>query len=252
MFDAKLVKERIVNWIIDYFKNNATPETRAVIGLSGGKDSSVTAALCVEALGADRVLGVLMPDGEQADIDVSYDICETLGIEYIEVNIGGSVSQLYESITKTGMTLNDVAVFNTPARIRMATLYAISGTIGGRVANTSNLSEGYVGYATKFGDNTGDFSPLLGLTVSEVKAIGRELGLDSRFVDKTPVDGLSGKTDEDNLGFSYDVLDKYIREGTCEDETIRKRIDMLHSTNLHKAQPLPVFKYCQSSSDASS
>jgi len=242
MLNASHVKNQIVSWISDYFKNNAAPDTKAVIGISGGKDSSTVTALCLEALGASRVLGVLMPNGEQPDIDVSYDLCKTLGIEYVEVNISAPVKEFYDSVTKAGMVLNDVATVNTPARIRMTTLYAISGIVGGRVANTSNFSEDYVGYATKFGDSAGDFAPLMDLTVSEVKAIGRELGLASKFVDKTPLDGLSGKTDEDNLGFTYDVLDRYIREGICDDDFVREKIDRLHRLNLHKVEPIPVFR----------
>jgi len=242
MFSASHVKSQIITWISDYFKDNATTDTKAVIGISGGKDSAVVTALCKEALGVNRVIGVLMPNGEQPDIDVSYELCKTLGIEYVEVNISDAVKGLYASLTKSGMELNDVATFNTPARIRMTTLYAISGIVGGRVANTSNLSEDFVGYATKFGDSAGDFAPLMDLTVSEVKAIGRELGLASMFVDKTPIDGLSGKTDEDNLGFTYDVLDKYIREGICEDNSVREKIDRMHRLNLHKVEPIPVFR----------
>jgi len=242
IFDAVFVKSQIIKWISEYFKDNATSDTKAVIGISGGKDSAAVAALCVSALGVNRVIGVLMPNGEQPDIDVSYDLCKTLGIEYVEVNISEAVKGLYASLAKTGMVLNDVATFNTPARIRMTTLYAISGIVGGRVANTSNLSEDYVGYATKFGDSAGDFAPLMDLTVSEVKAIGRELGLASRFVDKVPLDGLSGKTDEDNLGFTYDVLDRYIREGVCDDSAVREKIDRLHVMNLHKVKLIPVFR----------
>ncbi len=242
MFDSKKVKDEIVLWIKDYFENNATPDTKAVVGISGGKDSSTVAALCVEALGKDRVFGVLMPQGNQEDIDVSYDLCEFLNIKYIVVNIKDAVQSLYDEIHRTDVPLNTVATFNTPARIRMTTLYAVSGSIGGRVANTCNLSEDWVGYATKFGDGAGDFSLLSDLTVSEVRAIGRELGLPSKFVDKTPIDGLCGKTDEENLGFTYEVLDKYIREGICEDEKVKEKIDRLYKINLHKINPMPMFK----------
>ncbi|MCL2636831.1 MAG: NAD(+) synthase [Oscillospiraceae bacterium] len=242
MFNAKETKTRIVQWIAEYFENNATPETKAVVGISGGKDSSIVAALCAEALGRERVFGVLMPQGKQHDIDVSYDLCKTLGIEYIEINIEKSVQALYDEIASSGQKLNDVAVFNTPARIRMTALYAISAIVGGRVANTSNLSEDYVGYATKFGDSAGDFSPLSDLTVTEVKAVGRETALPARFIDKTPLDGLCGKTDEENLGFTYEALDKYIREGICEDEAAKREIDRLHKISRHKLAPLPIFK----------
>jgi NAD+ synthase len=242
MFDAKNAKHRIVEWIKDYFHNNASPETKAVVGISGGKDSSAVAALCAEALGKARVLGVLMPQGEQHDIDVAFDLCKTLGIEYIKVNIKEPVRDLFAEIAATGLTLNDVATFNTPARIRMAALYAVSGIVGGRVANTCNLSEDWVGYATKFGDAAGDFSPISDLTVTEVKAVGKELGLAEKFTGKTPIDGLCGKTDEENLGFTYAVLDRYIREGICEDDNVKEKIDRLHKMNLHKISPMPAFR----------
>lgn len=241
MFDAKKVKAQLVAWIADYFQKNGSAATKAVIGISGGKDSSVVAALCVAALGKNRVLGVLMPQGEQHDIDVAYALCKALDITYVEINIKKPVQALYDGITATGLELNNIAAFNTPARIRMATLYAVSGIVGGRVANTCNLSEDWVGYATKFGDSAGDFSPLSNLTVTEVKAIGKELGLASEFIDKTPIDGLCGKTDEDNLGFTYAVLDKYIREGICNDENAKTKIDRLHNANLHKVNPMPAF-----------
>ena len=241
MFDAKKVKQEIVDWIAAYFRENAAPETKAVIGISGGKDSSVVAALCVEALGRDRVLGVVMPQGEQHDIDVSYALCHALDITFIEINIEKPVRGIYDEIIRAGHELSSVATFNTPARVRMTVLYAISGIVGGRVANTSNLSEDWVGYATKFGDSAGDFSPLSDLTVEEVKAIGRQSGLAAEFIDKVPIDGLSGKTDEDNLGFSYAVLDKYIREGACDDEEVKVKIDNLHSVNQHKFVPMPKF-----------
>ncbi len=242
MFNSNKIKEDLVAWIKNYFKNNGSEDTKAVIGISGGKDSSVVAALCVEALGKDRVFGVLMPQGEQHDIDVSRELCKVLDIPNIEVNIKNSVNELYTEIEKSGLKLNNIATFNSPARIRMATLYAISGIVGGRVANTCNLSEDWVGYATKFGDGAGDFSPLANLTVTEVKAVGRELGLPSEFVDKTPIDGLCGKSDEDNLGFTYAMLDKYIREGICENDKIKEKIDRLHQLNLHKLNPMPAFQ----------
>lgn len=242
MFDAKKVKNELIEWIREYFKNNGSEETKAVIGISGGKDSSVVAALCVEALGKDRVFGVLMPQGEQFDIDVSYALCKHLDIPYTVINIGKAVDEVLAGVAGAGLELTTVTTFNTPARIRMATLYAVSGSIGGRVANTCNLSEDWVGYATKFGDAAGDFSPLSNLTVTEVKAIGRELGLPSMFVDKVPIDGLCGKTDEDNLGFTYDTLDKYIRDGIEPDAETKAKIDRLHAMNLHKLNPMPSYK----------
>lgn len=244
MFDAKRVKDEIVEWITTWFEENGNG-CKAVVGVSGGKDSSVVAALCVAALGKDRVIGVLMPNGEQSDIKYSHMLCDHLGIKNYTVNVGPAINGVLDSIHEnaTDIEVTEQTTTNLPARIRMATLYAVSQSVNGRVANTCNLSEDWVGYSTKFGDAAGDFSPLSRLTVSEVKAIGRELGLPAELVDKTPSDGLCGKTDEMNLGFSYDVLDKYIRTGVIEDEAVKVKIDSMHMKNLFKLQPMPCFEY---------
>ena len=241
-FDAEKVKNDIVLWIREWFEENGKG-CKAVIGLSGGKDSSVVAALCAEALGKDRVFGVMMPNGEQFDIDVSRALVKHLGIEAVEFNIKGAYDGVVEELMRHFDHFSDQSKTNLPPRIRMTVLYAISQNVNGRVANTCNLSEDWVGYNTKFGDSAGDFSPLSKLTVQEVKAVGRALGLPSMFVDKVPIDGLQSKTDEDNLGFTYAALDRYIREGVCEDEEIRNRIDQKHKANLFKLMPMPVFPY---------
>jgi NAD+ synthase len=241
MFDAEKVKDEIIKWIQHYFDENGR-DCSAVIGLSGGKDSSVTAALCVQALGADRVYGVLMPRGEQHDINFSKELAAYLGIKHYVVNIKEIMDAFLISVAQGGLTMNRPAEVNTPARIRMAVLYAVSAVVGGRVANTCNLSEDWVGYATKFGDGAGDFSPLSRLTVTEVKAVGRALNLPSKFIEKIPEDGLSGLSDEENLGFTYAVLDRYIREGICEDSTVREKIDRLNQCNLHKLRLMPCFE----------
>ena len=247
MFDAKKTKENIIEWIKNYFNENG-PNSKAVIGISGGKDSSIVAALCVEALGKERVVGVLMPCGEQDDISYSYELCDILDIKYTVCNIKNMVDAEIEELKKSAKDLgydelSSVTLINTPARIRMTTLYGISGTVGGRVANTCNLSEDWVGYSTKFGDAAGDFCALGKLTVGEVKAIGRETGIPIKFIDKVPIDGLCGSTDEDNLGFTYDVLDKYIRTGICEDQLVKEKIDRMHKANLHKLEKMPMFHY---------
>lgn len=238
-FDVVDVKNRCVAWIQEFFEKNG-PDCNAVVGISGGKDSSVVAALCVEALGKDRVIGVLMPCGEQADIDMARKLVNFLGIKNYEVNVKAAVEGVLGSITD--LELTSQARTNLPPRIRMATLYAVSQSVNGRVANTCNLSEDWVGYSTRYGDAAGDFSPLCNLTVAEVKAIGRELGLPEDLVEKVPIDGLCGKTDEENLGFTYAMLDKYIREGVCEDTAIKERIDTLHERNLFKLQLMPSFR----------
>ena len=240
-FDVKKATNDCVQWIKDFFEKNGK-DCMAVVGISGGKDSSVVAALCVEALGKDRVFGVLMPQGEQPDIDYSRMLVDHLGIDSCVVNIGNTVRTLKHEIKPpVGDHWSKQNSPNLPARIRMATLYAVSQTVNGRVANTCNLSEDWVGYATRYGDAAGDFSPLENLTVTEVKAIGRELGLPSELVDKTPTDGLCGKTDEDNLGFTYAELDAYIRDGIEPSEEVKTKIDSIHEKNLFKLQPMPSF-----------
>lgn len=238
MFDAVKIKNECVEWIRDFFCQNG-PDCNAVVGISGGKDSSVAAALCVEALGKDRVIGVLMPQGEQHDIDMAYLLVKTLGIKHFVVNIGDTVKALKESMP---IELSNQSIVNLPPRIRMATLYAISQSNNGRVVNTCNLSEDWVGYSTRYGDAAGDFSPMSNLTVTEVKEIGRVLGLPDVLVDKVPIDGLCGKTDEENLGFTYAELDIYIRTGEIKDPAKKELIDKKHKANLFKLQLMPTFK----------
>lgn len=242
-FNAVEVKDKCVQWIRDFFDKNGNG-CNAVVGISGGKDSSVVAALCVEALGKDRVIGVLMPNHIQDDIQFSHMLCEHLGIKNYTVDVGLAIDDLLNNIHHrvTDVEISNQTKINLPARIRMATLYAISQSVNGRVANTCNLSEDWVGYATRYGDAAGDFSPLSQLTVTEVKEIGRVLGLPAELVDKTPTDGLCGKTDEDNLGFTYEVLDRYIRTGEIDDKDIKNKIDTMHEKNLFKLQLMPSFK----------
>lgn len=240
-FQAMEVKERCVAWIRDFFEKNGKG-CNCVVGISGGKDSSVAAALCVEALGKDRVIGVLMPNGEQNDIDVAERLVEFLGIAGITVNIGPVVCAVAQGLRPSlPEGISGQAAVNLPARIRMAVLYAVSQSKNGRVVNTCNLSEDWVGYSTRYGDSVGDFSPLSGLTVTEVKLLGKAAGLPDEFVEKVPSDGLCGKSDEENLGFSYDALDRYIRTGEIEDAAVREKIDRLHEKNLFKLQPMPKF-----------
>ena len=242
MFDTMKVKNDCVQWIRDWFENNGK-NCNAIIGVSGGKDSSVVAALCVEALGKDRVIGVLMPQGVQSDISASYDLVRHIDIKYVEININSAVMDILDGMRKDGIITSNQTRVNLPPRIRMATLYAVSQSCNGRVANTCNLSEDWVGYSTRWGDSVGDFSPLANLTSDEVVAIGDACGLPYELTHKTPSDGLCGKTDEDNLGLTYAVLNKYIRTGVCEDEAIRAKIDYMHQKKLFKLQPIPSFTY---------
>ncbi len=250
-FDAKTEKDNIVSWIREWFAENG-PKASAVVGISGGKDSSVVAALLKEALGVERVIGVLMPNGVQPDIDDAKLVVDTLGIPYVVVNIRSAYNSLLDSIKTAecyGEHFADINIgkdteINLPPRLRMSTLYAVAQSLpnGGRVANTCNRSEDYVGYSTKYGDAAGDFSPISDLTVREVLAIGELLGLPEKLVHKAPSDGLSGMSDEDKLGFTYDMLDDYILTGECPDEEIRKKIDRLHAINLHKLKVIPSYK----------
>lgn len=240
MFNAKKVKDDCVRWIKEWFEVNGNG-CNAVIGISGGKDSSVVAALCVEALGKERVVGVLMPNCRQSDIDYSEKLVKHLGIRYHIVDIHKSVNGVLTEMSEDGVDISEQTKINLPARIRMSVLYAVSQSLNGRVANTCNLSEDWVGYATRYGDAAGDFSPLSQLTVGEVKAIGYELDLPMKLIEKEPSDGLCGKTDEDNLGFTYAMLDKYIRTGECDDIEAKQRIDTMHENNLFKLQLMPCF-----------
>ncbi len=240
MFDALKVKNECVNWIKDFFEKNGKG-CNAVIGISGGKDSSVAAALCVEALGRDRVIGVLMPKGEQGDIDMAYMLVNHLGIKHYEINVKDAVEGVFSAMPEN-LDVSVQAKVNLPPRIRMSVLYAVSQSLNGRVVNTCNLSEDWVGYSTRYGDAAGDFSPLSNLTVTEVKEIGRVLGLPDVLVDKVPIDGLCGKTDEENLGFTYAELDRYIRTGKIDNLDTKEIIDKKHRANLFKLQLMPTFK----------
>ena len=240
-FCARKTKEALIVWIRAWFEKNGR-DCNAVIGISGGKDSSVCAALCVQALGKDRVIGVLMPNGTQSDIADSRQLVEYLGIRSVTVNIAGAVDAIHTQLRTARIAATAQTEINLPPRIRMSVLYAVSQSMNGRVINTCNLSEDWVGYSTRYGDSAGDVSLLGKLTVQEVKALGREMGLPENLVEKTPSDGLCGSSDEQKLGFTYAVLDRYIREGICEDAEIRERIDHLHRANRFKLEMMPVFE----------
>lgn len=240
-FDVKDATEKCIKWIQEFFKENG-PTCNAVLGISGGKDSSIVAGLLVKALGKERVIGVLMPNGEQSDIEFAHGICDFLDIKRYVINIKEPFDALVKELNSK-MELTNQAMINLAPRIRMSTLYAVSQCHNGRVANTCNFSEDWVGYSTRYGDSVGDFSPISCFTVAEVKQIAEYIGLPKIYYDKVPSDGLCGKTDEDNLGFTYECLDKYIREGIEPEEKIKQRIDHLHKINLFKLSYMPCFKY---------
>lgn len=241
MFDAKKVKNEIVEWIRNWFEQNGK-DCMAVVGISGGVDSSVVTALCVKALGKDRVFGIKMPCGEQPDIEYANMLIKYLEIKSYTMNIREAVTGINNQFPDD-IKISDQTTINLPARIRMATLYAISQSLNGRVVNTCNMSESYVGFDTRYGDSAGDLSPLANLTKTEVIALAKELGLPDELVHKTPQDGLTGLTDEQSFGFSYAELDAYIRDGIEPSEEVKAKIDSMHEKNLFKLQPMPSFVY---------
>lgn len=247
----RLTKE-CIEWIRDYFADN--PDGKAIIGISGGKDSTVAAALCVEALGHDRVVGVMMPNGVQSDIKDAIEVCQYLNIFSLETNMENAYEDIRDAIGTALLNKHVVFPFekvysnqmirtNLPARLRMTTLYIVAALYpNSRVVNTCNRSEDYVGYSTKFGDAAGDFSPLGNLTVREVLEIGDDLGLPEHLIHKAPADGMCGKTDEDNLGFTYAELDAYLLDGTVPEAEKLEKIERLHKLTRHKYEPIPTFQ----------
>lgn len=241
-FDAKKVKEELVKWLRDYFNNNGQP-INAVVGCSGGKDSTVVLAALKEAIGSERIYAVLMPNGKQADIDDSYKVCEYLGLTPYVCNIQDAYNGILNSISAEFPIISEQTKTNLAPVLRMATLKAISQSVNGRFTCNGNASEAYIGWFTIDGDDRGSIKPLINLTVTEVIAIGKELGLPEWMINKTPADGLCGQTDEDKFGFSYKVLDNYIRTGEIKDEKIKEKIDEMHNRNLFKLNPMPCFDY---------
>ena len=241
-FDASKAVEATVKWIQDWFAENG-PDCNAIIGISGGKDSSITAALLVEALGKDRVIGIMMPNGEQSDMDMALLLVNHLGINHYVINIAAAYNGAVKDIECVIGELSNDSLINLAPRLRMTTLYAVGQSRNGRVANTCNLSEDWVGYSTRYGDAAGDFSPISSFTTAEIRAMGRVLGVPDILIEKVPSDGLSGMSDEDKLGFTYEVLDRYIRTGEIEDATAKERIDTLHERNLFKLRYMDSFKY---------
>lgn len=241
-FNVKKVTNELIQWIKEWFDKNGLG-CNAVIGISGGKDSTIAAAICVKALGNDRVIGVILPNGEQDDIDDAYDVCSLLNIKYYEINIKDTYETVIKHQESCGIKMTEQAKQNLAPRLRTNELRTVCQNLNGRLINTCNLSENWVGYATVGGDAEGDVSLFHNLTVQEIIAIGNYLGLPKTLVEKVPSDGLCGKTDEDNLGFTYKVLDKYIRTGVCEDLKIKEIIDKKHTQNLFKLNPMPSFPY---------
>ena len=228
--------EKILAWLEKYKAD--THCEGVVLGISGGKDSTVVAMLAKKVWG-DNVVGVMMPNGEQIDIADSIEIVEKLGLRHCTVNLAAAFNSLCSEIEeKSSLEISKQAKTNIPPRMRMTTLYAIAQTLGYRVIGTGNASEAFIGWTTKWGDGAYDLNPIAGLTCSEVMALGasiaKEFGLDEKFARKAPSDGLTGKTDEDNFGFTYAELDNYIINGVCESDEVREKIDRMHKFSAHK------------------
>ena len=233
--DPNLEITNIIDEIKNYFIENGDKNTKAVIGISGGKDSTIAAALLVRALGKNRVIGVRMPNGYQSDAQDAAEICAILGIQSYQINIGDTYNHLCAEFIGTGLPISAQIETNTPARIRMTTLYMVATAVGGRVINTGNASELYVGYTTKYGDLAGDFAIFKNYYVRDVLAIGDALEeLPAELVHKAPGDGMSGKTDEDNMGFTYEQLDAYLIDCITPEYEILRNIEERHTRNAHK------------------
>lgn len=214
-----------------------TNTSKMVIGISGGKDSSVVAAAAVSIFGEENVIGVLMPQYVQSDIDYSKELVKFLNIDSLTIDIGRAVESIITTIaiTTNKILISDNTLINLPARIRMSTLFAVAQSAGGKVINTCNLSEDMVGYSTLFGDNAGCYAPISELTVTEVIELGKFLSLPEHFLIKPPADGLCGKTDEEKLGFSYSELDNFIRHNEGTEEFKNKILD-LYNKNKFKLE----------------
>lgn len=249
-FNVEKVTEGAINWIREWFEENGK-ECNCFVAISGGKDSTICAALCVEALGADRVIGVMMPCGVQKDISDSIRVCEYLGIKNYTINIEGAVNATLKQMEDAGIEISNQTLVNLPPRIRMSTLYAISQSHNGRVSNNCNLSEDICGFSTRFGDSVGDFSPLSYLTTVEIIQIGDYLGLPYDLVHKVPMDGLNVNendeyiTDEDILGVKYSDIHTYARDPFTlyeENPTVFEAIRQKEEKNAFKLKPMPAYK----------
>jgi NAD+ synthase len=241
-FNAQIEKDRLIDWIREYFEENG-PNAKAVLGISGGKDSTIAAKLCCEAIGKNRVVGLQMPNRTQRDLQDSHDVCEWLGIEKFYINIGPMVTAAYDMVALVNdrMVLNETVTTNFPARVRMSMLYIYANQFGARVVCTGNASEGYIGWSTRWGDEAGDFAPLKGLTATEVIAIGDALEVPHRFIHKAPEDGMSGRTDEENFGFTYKELDAYIRGDRSMSQAVIAKIEKKHAKSQFKRDEIPMF-----------
>lgn len=232
------IKQHWVNWA------NTVGAKKFLLGISGGKDSTVVAYLAVKIFGKENVIGVMMPNGVQSDISDSKQVIDNLGIQSYEINIVNGYNGIVKSMLENGVAISDTTIINLPCRLRMTTLYAMAQSLGAFVLNTSNLSEDMVGYATIWGDTCGDYAPIQGLTVTEILALGDYLGVPYNLCHKTPSDGLQDSCDEDRLGVKYSEIDEYIRNNNVTPEN-KELIDNLYRKNKFKLEAvhLPGVKF---------
>ena len=245
-FNTKKVTEQLIQGIRDWFEKNGKG-CNACVGLSGGKDSTIVCKLCVEALGADRVIAVGIPDKGQ-NLHEADEIAKWMGVDFRVVNIGSITDAIkHETYYGGNVRLSEQAEQNIPPRVRMLILYAISQSNNGRVVGTCNASENYIGYFTKYGDGASDFEPIAELTVHELYQPGDELGIPKKWTYKTPDDGLPHSLPDDEKfekkGFNYEKLDKYIRFGTSGDAVADAAIEKMHAQNEFKMKPVEVIKF---------
>lgn len=239
MENIQEIKTRVIDYVRDYVEG--AHSKGVVLGMSGGKDSLIVAKICTEALGSDKVYGIIMPNGAQKDLSDAIRQCEYLGIRYKIVNIEKMYNATVE-LTKEALgtdELSPVTTLNIAPRIRMSMLYSAAGTLGYLVANTSNLSEKILGYSTKYGDSAGDFAPIGDLTKSEVCELGIALGLPEQDVNKKPADGLTGKTDEEVIGVPYEEVDEMARHGTATPN--HEKILRMFMASAHKRNKISTF-----------
>lgn len=242
VFDAKETTKKLIAGIQMWFEKNGKG-CNACVAMSGGKDSTIVAKLCVEALGKDRVIGVGIPDANQG-LNEADEIAKWLDIQFLVVNIGKITGEVYALTRNLGIMPTEMSTQNVPPRARMMMLYALSQSLNGRVIGTCNASENYIGYFTKYGDGASDFEPIAELTVHELYQVGDALGIPRKWTYKTPDDGLPHSMPDDEKfekkGFNYEKLDKYIRTGTSGDAVADNAIEKMHRQNLFKLNPVEV------------
>lgn len=241
-FDAKKETERIIDFIQDYYKKNNLGG--AIIGISGGKDSGVVAALFTKALGKENVIGVTLPCHSKVEDQVDAKlVSDYYGFPLYNLDLTNTFDVFEKEVDLLGNFTNEQkenSRINLKPRLRMASLYYLAALYSSvyqktyLVAGTSNKCELFVGYFTKGGDSVHDISVLADLTVEEVLQIGEVLQVPKKVLYKTPADGLSKYSDEEKLGVTYREIAMYMEDPDQVKEESREKIEKLHEQNRHK------------------